>query len=210
MILENTQRCYNMIASTAKNPSLLTLDFLNQAHAILLENDNLEVDTTTDGLAHIVPLGRFRATPCYTCHDSEEIHFCPVPQLEKEMAWFIKVAQQIITEKDMDPFRAAAWIHHTFVRIHPFADGNGRMARIISSIPLLKADLPPIFVATESKKQYFENLKEADEENDVDLLAGFLQTQVFAALKKVLEYNGQDTSIQSVLSGIMANSTDTI
>jgi len=94
------------------------------------------------------------------------------------------------------------------VRIHPFADGNGRIARIIASIPLLKAHLPPLFVATESKKLYFAALEAGDEDTDIDPLAKFFQAQVFAALAKLLEYNGQDTSIQSVLTGTTESSTD--
>ncbi|MEX3727434.1 Fic family protein [Bilophila wadsworthia] len=40
-------------------------------------------------------------------------------------------------------------LHIPFVHIHPFADGNGRLARLISNLPLLRAGLPPIIIPKE-------------------------------------------------------------
>ena len=211
-ILKNTQRCYTRIVSTMKDPSILTAEFIKEAHGILLEGDNLEVDKLT-GIAHIVPLGRFRATPCYASHantEGYEILFCPVAQLEKDMEWLIDTMQQIIiSQDDFDPYRAAAWIHFAFVRIHPFADGNGRMARMIASIPLLRAQLPPIYVSKESKTRYFAALKHADDDDDIDELARFLQDEAFAAIENLIEYNGdQDASINMVPTEATASSAD--
>ena len=45
-------------------------------------------------------------------------------------------------------------IHAGFTSIHPFWDGNGRMARLIANIPLLKAGLPPITIATAARQEY--------------------------------------------------------
>lgn len=47
-----------------------------------------------------------------------------------------------------------AAVHTSFVRIHPFADGNGRMARLLANIPLLASGLPPLLIAAESRCEY--------------------------------------------------------
>ena len=47
-----------------------------------------------------------------------------------------------------------AAMHLGFVQIHPFFDGNGRMARLISNIPLLQSGFPPITISKENRKQY--------------------------------------------------------
>lgn len=47
-----------------------------------------------------------------------------------------------------------AEIHTSFVRIHPFADGNGRMARLLANIPLLASGLPPLLIAAEARRDY--------------------------------------------------------
>jgi Fic family protein len=45
-------------------------------------------------------------------------------------------------------------LHLAFVRIHPFADGNGRMARLIANLPVLKSGLPPILIERNRRREY--------------------------------------------------------
>ena len=45
-------------------------------------------------------------------------------------------------------------LHTLFAAIHPFFDGNGRMARLVANIPLLKAGFPPIAIAPEKRHEY--------------------------------------------------------
>ncbi|EGG93169.1 hypothetical protein IMCC1989_1617 [gamma proteobacterium IMCC1989] len=47
-----------------------------------------------------------------------------------------------------------AELHMGFVHIHPFWDGNGRMARLLANIPLLKAGLPPLMITQELRREY--------------------------------------------------------
>lgn len=51
-----------------------------------------------------------------------------------------------------------AKFHMGFVHIHPFWDGNGRMARLIANIPLLKSGLPPLVIPTDTRREYIECL----------------------------------------------------
>ncbi len=52
------------------------------------------------------------------------------------------------------------WVHLTFVRIHPFFDGNGRMARLLANLPLLKCGYPPILISPEKRPLYIDLLWE--------------------------------------------------
>lgn len=47
-----------------------------------------------------------------------------------------------------------AKFHMALVHIHPFFDGNGRIARLIANIPLLRAGLPPLVIATANRAKY--------------------------------------------------------
>ena len=47
-----------------------------------------------------------------------------------------------------------AWAHLTFVRIHPFFDGNGRIARLIANLPLLRCGYPPLLVSPDRRIDY--------------------------------------------------------
>ena len=51
-------------------------------------------------------------------------------------------------------------LHVAFVRIHPFFDGNGRMARLVANLPVLNAGLPPVIIPREQRKAYIDGLSQ--------------------------------------------------
>ena len=57
-----------------------------------------------------------------------------------------------------DPFSSQVWLHACFARIHPFADGNGRMARMLANIPLLAAGLDPVDIPATARARYLASL----------------------------------------------------
>jgi Fic family protein len=65
---------------------------------------------------------------------------------------------------------AYADLHLSFVTIHPFFDGNGRMARLLANLPVLNAGLPPIVVPQEDRYRYKRCL--SDYQNTVEDLPG--------------------------------------
>ena len=53
-----------------------------------------------------------------------------------------------------DAVNAYATLHMALVLIHPFCDGNGRMARLIANLPVLRAGFPPIPIPRERRDEY--------------------------------------------------------
>ncbi len=53
-----------------------------------------------------------------------------------------------------DALDAYVQLHVSFVRVHPFFDGNGRMARLLSNLPVLRAGEPPILIPKEERREY--------------------------------------------------------
>ena len=51
-----------------------------------------------------------------------------------------------------------AKLHMGIVHIHPFWDGNGRIARLLANLPLLKSGLPPLMISQESRRDYIQAL----------------------------------------------------
>ena len=45
-------------------------------------------------------------------------------------------------------------LHLGFVAIHPYADGNGRLARLLANLPLLRAGLPPLLIDSAQRHRY--------------------------------------------------------
>ncbi|MCC5816581.1 MAG: Fic family protein [Leptospira sp.] len=56
------------------------------------------------------------------------------------------------------PVELAAWVHIKFVGIHPFVDGNGRTARLLMNLELMKAGFPPVVINVEDRLEYYKAL----------------------------------------------------
>lgn len=65
----------------------------------------------------------------------------------------------------MHPFLLAVTFHCIFVRIHPFRDGNGRTARLLSNFILMRAGYPLIIVPFKRRASYMAALDEWDKGN---------------------------------------------
>ena len=74
-------------------------------------------------------------------------------------------------------------LHIPFVHIHPFAEGNGRLARLISNLPLLRAGLPPIIIPKERRQEYITLLAEHQRERGT-LVSGSELLDITPALQK--------------------------
>jgi Fic family protein len=53
-----------------------------------------------------------------------------------------------------EPFEDYLWLHATFVRIHPFADGNGRLARLLANVPLVASGQPVVDIPATARDRY--------------------------------------------------------
>ena len=96
------------------------------------------------------------------------------------MKTFINEANKI--QKSNHPVVAAAFIHLRFVQIHPFVDGNGRVARLIMNFILLKKGYPIVVIPPSLRLDYIRSLEEGWQ-NGGKAFVDFIATVVFEALK---------------------------
>jgi Fic family protein len=71
-------------------------------------------------------------------------------------------------------------LHISFAAIHPFADGNGRIARLLANIPVIKAGLVPITIANESRREYIQLLQNSAIDDDLNITKGLDEFITFA------------------------------
>lgn len=148
-----------MLDSTQRFSEPLTKERLFDWHAALFPTGRSDmrwiiVGNWRDSTMQVVsgPLGR------------EKVHFeAPAAQeMEKEMQAFLKWFNN---ESDIDPVIKAGIAHLWFVTIHPFDDGNGRIARAIGDMSLARADgMSHRFYSLSSqieteRKHYYNNLE---------------------------------------------------
>lgn len=74
---------------------------------------------------------------------------------------------------DLEPFTKEALFHITFIRIHPFEDGNGRTGRLLLNYNLLKNGIAPVIITDDLIELYEKSIKDFD----IDLLANIFKVQ---------------------------------
>ena len=83
-----------------------------------------------------------------------------VPHLMNDLVNWVGFQQ-----KKMHVVELVALLHHQFVHIHPFFDGNGRTARLIMNVLLLRERYPLSIILKNDRKRYYRVLQQADKEN---------------------------------------------
>lgn len=66
------------------------------------------------------------------------------------------------TTPALHPIERAALAHHRLAAIHPFIDGNGRTARLMMNLLLLRDGYPPTIILRANRQQYYRVLAQAD------------------------------------------------
>lgn len=83
-----------------------------------------------------------------------------VPLLMKRWLDAFNQAYRRLSRLPGDALGAYLQAHMAFVRIHPFFDGNGRVARLVANLPVLKGGHPPIVIPRERRGDYLDVLWE--------------------------------------------------
>ena len=65
-------------------------------------------------------------------------------------------------ERKLHPVELAAIAHHKLVHIHPFDDGNGRTARLVMNLLLMRSGYPLVIILKHDRKKYYDALERAD------------------------------------------------
>lgn len=84
--------------------------------------------------------------------------------VESEMNRFIDWYQNQASA--LHSVERAARVHADFVKIHPFVDGNGRTARLLMNLELMKSGFPPAVLPVEKRLEYYEALDCANTKNN--------------------------------------------
>ena len=80
----------------------------------------------------------------------------------------------------------ATFLHHRISHIHPFTDGNGRLARLSMNFILLQAGFPPISISPEDRPNYYQALEAADA-GKLSVFQAYLEAHLHQELDTYLE-----------------------
>ena len=154
-----------MMTEVAKEKMPLTETFIRQLHHTLLRNDYTVHTTLPGGLqsSYVVHAGSYKTRPnsVITRYGDRFEYASPeeTPALMNDLVnWYNKAEN---SEK-YSPVELAALFHYRYIRIHPFEDGNGRIARLMVNYILSRHDWPMIVVRNRDKQAYLEALHSSD------------------------------------------------
>ena len=143
----------------------LTETFIRQLHKTLLREDYEMCRELSDGVytTFTIHAGRYKTRPnsvqtrygdIFTYASPEE-----TPALMADLVnWYNDEEQR----GEMHPVDLAILFHYRYIRIHPFEDGNGRIARLLVNYILSRHGYPMVVVRSRKKKDYLESLHQAD------------------------------------------------
>ncbi|WP_339814955.1 Fic family protein [uncultured Imperialibacter sp.] len=154
----------NLVLDVVKEERPLTENFIRELHKLLLK-ESYEADAITpDGkpTKKRITIGAYKTQPNHVKTKTGEIFRFSTP--EETPALMHDLMEWLGEEKakDLNPVLVAAEFHYRFIRIHPFDDGNGRLARILMNFILMQYGFPPVIIKTEDKENYFAALRLAD------------------------------------------------
>lgn len=87
----------------------------------------------------------------------------------------------------LHPIELAAKFHYEFVRIHPFADGNGRVARLLMNWILMKNHFQPVVIQMEDRQNYYDVLDKADQGHILEFIR-YISKTLLLTQKMILSW----------------------
>ncbi len=94
----------------------------------------------------------------------------PVPgfRVQEEMNKFVQWVPNGMAK--LHPIEFAAKLHHRFVHIHPFEDGNGRTGRLLMNLFLMRQGYPIAIILKSDRVKYYKALEKADKDDFESLI----------------------------------------
>ncbi len=162
-----------------KNNRPLTKSFILELYQLILKHQ--DYSDAIDSLGRPVKIkvlkGKFKDQPNNPKREDGTIFlYCPPVHVDAETERLLAIYHKLETQ-NVHPVIIASWFHHAFTQIHPFQDGNGRMARLLASLILIKHRLFPLNVLRSEKPEYIRALEKADSGDPNDLVRFFSKVQ---------------------------------
>ena len=157
------------VEDAVRNDRGMTEVFIRNLHRVLLREPYDAAAITPDGTStkrHIT-IGDYKTVPNNVrTSTGETYYFTPPEQVKPAMSDLIDGYRKEEAANE-HPVIIAATFHYRFVRIHPFDDGNGRMARLLMNLILIKHGYTVAIIPVSRRKQYIEGLERIDKTEDL-------------------------------------------
>lgn len=194
-LITDQRAAIDMVMDLVGGNRVLSGSYLKELHHCLtLSQETCDAEDSYGNRTSVhLRKGQWKKQPNNPTRPDGSIHqYCPPDFVQDEIDNLLNLHQM---HTDVCPEVEAAWLHHRFTQIHPFQDGNGRVARALTSAIFLKADCLVLVVRDEEHREhYLDALEAADRGNLktlVDLFADIQISDLNEAIHSVKDLRGQ-------------------
>ena len=167
--IEGHDEAVKAVEGAVKNKEAFNQVFIRNLHTVLLKEPYEAEAITPDGqrVKRRIAVGDYKTQPNNVRTSTDETYyFTPPEQVQSAMSdlvdWYRKKE-----DEGEHPVIMAATFHYRFVRIHPFDDGNGRMARLLMNMILMKHGYTVALIPREERDEYINTLERADKSEEL-------------------------------------------
>ena len=162
-LIESQLHAYDFVLDFATQWVPIAEAWIRQLHAEITESQETYPAHTEIGIQELpLPRGQYKTLPNHVRRGDGTTHsHAPVDLTPSEMH---RLCEELRSEAFLaaHPILQASYAHYVLVVIHPFADGNGRVARALASVYTYRSNSIPLLILSENRGEYLAVLEEAD------------------------------------------------
>ena len=144
----------------------LTQGFIRTLHKILLREDYIVYRNLPGGVltSYVIHAGQYKTRPnSVITRYGDRFEYASPEETPALMTDLVNWYNEEEKRGTLSPVELAALFHYRYIRIHPFEDGNGRIARLMVNFILSRHGYPMIVVRSRKKTEYLEALHATDQ-----------------------------------------------
>jgi len=183
---KNHAQAIDILYDFVQNQQPITEHMIKELHALLMHGIDFTSAKGLNGqiIQKKIHAGQYKTQPNHVLTLSGNIHKYTDPlhvhdNIQALLSWYEQSANQ-------HPIERASEFHYRFVCIHPFDDGNGRLARLFMNLILMQCGYPPCIIKHEHRRQYLSALEIADTSGCTDTLIAFISKSLIATFEMIL------------------------
>jgi Fic family protein len=173
------------VRKLAVSPQELTEADVRDLNQIILKEPFYKKGITPDekSAPKLITPGCYKEQPnSVRTPTGEPFEYADPIDVAPRMAKLVQAVRDCVKWEGLTLLAGLAKTHHEFTLIHPFDDGNGRVARLVTNYVLLKKGLLPLVVRADKKTEYLSALRQADS-GDLASLTNFFADQLIWSLE---------------------------
>ena len=154
-----------MLVESSELQQPLTQNFIRTLHRTLLREDYTVYRNLPGGVqtSYVIHAGQYKTRPnSVITRYGDRFEYASPEETPALMTDLVDWYNQAEKDGKLSPVELAILFHYRYIRIHPFEDGNGRIARLMVNFILTRHDYPMIVVRSRKKSEYLDALHQTD------------------------------------------------